>query len=70
MKLKTVALAATLAFTSSLALAQSPGGTAGGSSKAGGPAATQPSNAGGMKGSTIGRGGAHHSRHHARKHNM
>jgi uncharacterized membrane protein len=41
MKMKTVVLAAALALTSTFALAQSAGSTAGGSSKAGGPAATQ-----------------------------
>ena len=69
MKLKTVALAATLASRARLRLHGAPEAR-GGSSKAGGPAATQPSDAGGMKGSTIGRGGAHHSRHHAHKRGM
>jgi hypothetical protein len=68
MRLKTIALATAFALTTSLAFAQSPSTTAGGSSKAGGPAATKSTGAS-MEGTTttgVGKGTVRHKKH--RKH--
>ena len=72
MKLTTIALTAGFALTSSFALAQMAGGTAGGSLKAGGPAATAPSSAGGMRGTTTGMAMGKHMKHkkHKKHHRM
>jgi uncharacterized membrane protein len=71
MKMKTVVLAAALALTSTFALAQSAGSTAGGSSKAGGPAATQPNPARGAgTGMRIRKGHYRHHRMQHRRHRM
>lgn len=55
MKIKTVALAAAFALVSTFAMAQMAAGTAGGSSKAGGPAASATTTGASMNGSTTGR---------------
>jgi hypothetical protein len=68
MRLKTIALATAFALTTSLAFAQSPSTTAGGSSKAGGPAATKSTTGASMEGATtgVGKGTVRHKKH--RKH--
>lgn len=67
MKPITIAVAAGLALASSFAIAQTPGGTAGGSSTAGGPAATAPTSAGGMSGTTTGIATGKYTKHKKRK---
>ena len=69
MRLKTIALATAVALTTSFAFAQSPSTTAGGSSKAGGPAATKTTTGTSMEGATttgVGKGTVRHKKH--RKH--
>jgi hypothetical protein len=68
MKLTTIALAAGLALSGTFALAQNAANTAGGSSKAGGPAATKTTTGASMDGTTtgIGKGSMRHKKH--RKH--
>jgi len=68
MKLKVIALAALLAMTSTSAIAQNPGNTAGGSSKAGGTAATLPNSATRGHGGMRMRMGWHRHHHHYRHH--
>src|SRR3954447_20796233 len=70
MKIKAVVLAAAFALASTCAVAQSAGGTAGGSSKAGGPGVTQPNSATRAGGSMKMRIGRHHHRMHHRHHRM
>jgi hypothetical protein len=63
MKLTAIVAAAVLALTSTFALAQSAGSTAGGNSKAGGPAAISPDTSRAHASMHMGR---HHRHHHHR----